>query len=152
MKKLAALLLALCMMIAALPALADGEVGTWYMTLADVTMGYITLNEDGTAIANMLGSDEMAGTWTAGENAITVTIDGDPVTFAFDGTTMTAEEFPLPLTKEEGKLTMDLMAKVINDEEYELPEGMTKDDLTTYALNFLAEYQKLAGGDEAAAE
>ena len=40
MKKLAALLLALCMMIAAIPALADGEAGTWYMTLADVTLGY----------------------------------------------------------------------------------------------------------------
>ena len=143
MKKLAALLLALCMMIAAIPALADGEAGTWYMTLADVSAGYITLNEDGTAAADMMGSGEMTGTWTAEGNAVTITIDGDPLTFVFDGTSMTSEEFPIPLTKEEGKLPMDLMVKVMNDEEYELPEGMTQEDLTAVARNFLAEYTKL---------
>ena len=152
MKKLAALLLALCMMIAAIPALADGEAGTWYMTLADVSAGYITLNEDGTAAADMMGSGEMTGTWTAEGNAVTITIDGDPLTFVFDGTSMTSEEFPIPLTKEEGKLPMDLMVKVMNGEEYELPEGMTQEDLTAVAMNFLAEYTKLMGGDEAPAE
>ena len=152
MKKLAALLLALCMMIAAIPALADGEAGTWYMTLADVTLGYITLNEDGTVVANLIASEEMAGTWTAGENAVTVTIDNEPLTFAFDGASLTSDQFPVPLTKEEGKLPMDLMVKVMNGEEYELPEGMTEADMMTFAMNFLGEYQKLMGGDEAPAE
>ena len=152
MKKIAALLLALCMMIAAIPALADGAAGNWYMTLADVTLGYIKLNDDGTAAANLLGTEEMAGTWTAEENAVTITIEDEPLTFAFDGTSLTADQFPVPLTREEGKLPMDLMAKVINGEKYELPEGMTEDDMVTFAMNFLAEYQKLMGDDEAPAE
>ena len=150
MKKLAALLLAMCMMIAAIPALADSAAGNWYMVMADVTLGYVTLNEDGSAVANLLGTEEeMTGTWTAEENAVTLTIEDDPLTFAFDGTSLFADQLGIPLTREEGKLPMALMAKVINGEAYELPEGMTEEDMTTFAMNFLAEYQKLLGEEEA---
>ena len=152
MKKLTALLLALCMMIAAVSALAESAVGSWYMTLADVTMGSIVLNEDGTAVFNMIGSEEMTGTWTEEENAVTVTIQNDPLTFAYDGTTLSSEQFPLPLAREEGKLAMDLLTKVMNNEEHELPEGMTEEDLTTMVMNFLGEFTNLMGSMEAPAE
>ncbi len=156
MKKFAALLLALCMMVAAIPALADDVTGNWYMTLAEVTMGNITLNEDGTAVADLLSSGEMTGTWTADDTGVTITIDGDALTFAYDGTTLFSEMFPIPMTREEGKLNMDLMSKFMAKEEgIELPEGMTEADLTVIATNFLAEYMKLmeeASGEEAPAE
>ena len=54
MKKITALLLALCMLLAAAPVLGEeSPAGNWYMSLADVTLGYILLNEDGTAIVNV---------------------------------------------------------------------------------------------------
>ena len=39
MKKLTALLLALCMLLAVVPALGEDFSGTWYMVLEDVTVG-----------------------------------------------------------------------------------------------------------------
>ena len=66
MKKITALLLALCMLLAVVPVLAEeSPAGNWYMSLADVTLGYILLNEDGTAIVNVASQEDIAGTWTA---------------------------------------------------------------------------------------
>lgn len=143
MKKLTAMLLALCMLLAVVPALGEDVSGMWYMTLADVTLGYIQLNEDGTANVNIASQVEASGTWTAEGDTVTITADGDALDFAYDGTTLTSDKFPLALGREEGKLPMDLIVKMMNGEEYELPEGMTEADLMAVALGFVAEYSKL---------
>ena len=143
MKKLTAMLLALCMLLAAVPALGEDASGNWYMTLADVSLGYITLNTDGTAALGLPGQDEITGTWTQEEGKVTVTAEGQSLDFAFDGTSLTSEMFPLSITREEGKVSMDLMSKMMNSEEYELPEGMTETDMMMIAVNFMTEYAQL---------
>ena len=145
MKKLIASLLALCMLLAVLPALAEGPAGTWYITLADVTLGHFALNEDGTAQVQLPGQDEMTGPWAADDAVVTITIDGQSIPFAYDGSTLASDMLPLPIGLEEGKLSMDLISKMMNGEEYELPEGLTDLDMMTIAANFMAEYQKLMG-------
>lgn len=158
MKKLTALLLALCMLLAIVPALGEeGPAGNWYMTLADVTLGYIFLNEDGTAAMNVASSEEIQGTWTADGNTVTITAQGQPVDFVYDGASLQSDMFPINLTREEGRLSMDILSKMMSGEEYELPEGMTELDLTTIAMNFMAEYTKIMeaassqGGEETGA-
>ena len=155
MKKITALLLALCMLLAITPVLAEeGPGGNWYMSLADVTLGYILLNEDGTAIVNVASEEDIAGTWTADGNTVTITAQGQPLDFTFDGTSLSSEMFPLSLSREEGRLPMSVISKMMSGEEYELPEGMTELEMTTIAMNFVAEYTKIMeaasnqGGDE----
>ena len=144
MKKFTALLLALCMLLAVVPVLGEeGPAGNWYMTLADVTLGYILLNEDGTAVMNVASQDEISGTWTADGDTVTITAQGQPVDFAYDGSSLKSDLFPLSLGREEGRLPMDILTKMMSGEEYELPEGLTELDVTTMALNFMAEYTKI---------
>ena len=145
MKKLTALLLALCMLLAVAPALCEenSPAGNWYMTLADVTVGYMQLNEDGTVVLNMASQADMAGTWTSEGETVTITIDNEPLDFTFDGTSLQSPMFPIPLVREEGKLSMDIIAKMMGGEEYELPEGMTEVEVAAIAMNFMAEYTKL---------
>ena len=144
MKKLTAMLLALCMLLAAVPALGEDLSGNWYMTLADVSLGYFILNEDGTAQLSIAGQDEITGTWTADdETSVTIVAEGSPATFTYDGTSLKSDLIPLGLTREEGKLPMDVISAMMAGEEYELPEGMTEMDLMTIAVNFVSEYTKL---------
>ena len=88
MKKITALLLVLCMLLAAVPAMGEGPSGNWYMTLADVSLGYILLNEDGTANLNIASQTEITGTWTMDGDSVTITAEGEPLTFAYDGTSL----------------------------------------------------------------
>ena len=145
MKKVAALLLVLCMLLTAVPVLGEeaGPGGNWYLTLADVTLGYILLNEDGTAVMNIVSEEDITGTWTADGTVVTITAAGQPVDFTYDGTSLKSDLIPLALTREEGRLPMDVISKMMGGEEYELPEGMTEADMTMIALNFLSEYTKL---------
>ena len=143
MKKLFAMLLALCMLLAAVPALGEGASGMWYITMADVTLGYFDLAEDGTAKVQIPGQEEMAGTWTADDASVTITVDGDALTFANDGETLKSDQLPLPIGRTEGKLSYDLIVKMMSGEEYELPEGMTDVELTAIAMNLMAEMGKL---------
>ena len=167
MKKVAALLLVLCMLWTAVPVLGEeaGPGGNWYLTLADVTLGYILLNEDGTAVMNIVSEEDITGTWTADGTVVTITAQGQPVDFTYDGSSLKSDLIPLALTREEGRLPMDVISKMMGGEEYELPEGMTEADLTMIALNFVSEYTKLmeeasdqdggdtpAGGAEPAAQ
>ena len=86
MKKITALLLALCMLLAITPVLAEeGPGGNWYMSLADVTLGYILLNEDGTAIVNVASQEDIAGTWTADGNTVTISdVAGEKTMYEYE--------------------------------------------------------------------
>ena len=150
MKKLTAMLLALCVLLAAVPALGDEDLsGFWAMVLADVNLGYFDLKADGTLTGEMPGTGEVAGTWTQNGNTVTITIDDEPADFVYNGETLFCEQLPIPLYREEGKLSFDIAMRIINGEEdVELPEGMTMDDVKVILSNFVVEYQKLVGGEE----
>ena len=143
MKKLMALLLTLCLLAAAVPALGEDYTGMWYMTLADVSLGYLALNEDGTAEIKMAEQSGGTGTWTSGEGKVTVTIDGESADFTYADGALNSDLFPIPLVREEGKLSMDLLSKMMSGEDFDMPEGMTQEDLMAIAMAFMTEYQKV---------
>ncbi len=149
MKKLTAMLLALCLLLAAVPALGEDFSGTWYMVLAEVTAGWFELNADGTLTAEVPGMEETAaGTWTADDASVTITIEDSPMTFAWDGEKLFNEQLPIPVVREAGKVSLDLVQKYMNGEEYELPEGMTDMELLSLAMTFAAEIQALSGSTD----
>ena len=152
MKKIAALLLVLCMLLTAIPALGEGPSGNWYMTLADVSLGYILLNEDGTANLNIASQVEATGTWTVDGDNVTITAEGEPLTFVYDGTSLKSDVFPLSLGREEGRLPMNVIVSMMSGEEFELPEGMTEDDVRTSGMNFIAEYSRIMEAASASAD
>ena len=148
MKRITALLLALCMLLAITPVLSeDSPAGNWYMTLADVTAGYILLNEDGSAVVSMPSQEDMQGTWTGDEKTVTITINEQGLDFAYDGASLTSDQFPLALTREEGKMPITVVASMMNGEEYTLPEGMTDIEAAAIVMNFMAEYTKILGAE-----
>ena len=87
MKKLTALLLALCMLLAVVPALGEDFSGTWYMVLEDVNVGTLEMNADGTFSMTVQASDEATtaeGTWEATDAGVTLTVNGDPAEAIYD--------------------------------------------------------------------
>ena len=150
-KKLTAMLLALCMLLAALPALGEDASGTWYYVVADVNIGVFELREDGTADATMDGETVLTGTWETVGSFITITIDGDTMTFAYDGSTLTAEGFPMTLYREAGKVDFDTILWM-NDPGFVTPEGMTTGELEGIARFFYEEMEKLGLSMEPPAE
>ena len=127
-KKLTAMLLALCMLLAALPVLGEDASGTWYYVVADVNIGRFELREDGTADATVNGETVLTGTWTTAGTFVTISIEGDTITLAYDGSTLTAEGFPMTLYREAGKVDFDTIL-LMNDPRFVTPEGMTAAEL-----------------------
>lgn len=81
---------------------AEGPVGTWYLTEANVggiivsavDAGMemtITLNEDGTALGKMTDEEDGVGTWEQNGDIVSVTLDGETLDFAFDGESISTE-------------------------------------------------------------
>ena len=145
MKKWIAMLLMVCLLAAAVPALGEEDyTGNWYMTVADVSLASMTLNADGSVEFNMAEQGTMNGTWTTGEGKITVTIDGDGLDFTYeDGKLTAAGFFPVPFVREEGKINSELIGKVMSGEAYDIPEGMTEEEMMAIAMNSMAEYQAI---------
>lgn len=145
MKKWIAMLLMVCLLAAAVPALGEEDyTGNWYMTVADVSLASMTLNADGSVEFNMAEQGTMNGTWTTGEGKITVTIDGDGLDFTYeDGKLTAAGFFPVPFVREEGKINSELIGKVMSGEAYDIPEGMTEEEMMAIAMNFVTEYQAI---------
>lgn len=145
MKKWIAMLLTVCLLAAAVPALGEEDyTGNWYMTVADVSLASMTLNADGSVEFNMAEQGTMNGTWTTGEGKITVTIDGDGLDFTYeDGKLTAAGFFPVPFVREEGKISSELIGKMMSGEAYDIPEGMTEEEMMAIAKNFMTEYQAI---------
>lgn len=145
MKKWIAMLLMVCLLAAAVPALGEEDyTGNWYMTVADVSLASMTLNADGSVEFNMAEQGTMNGTWTTGEGKITVTIDGDGLDFTYeDGKLTAAGFFPVPFVREEGKINSELIGKMMSGEAYDIPEGMTEEEMMAIAMNSMAEYQAI---------
>ena len=157
MKKWIAMLLMVCLLAAAVPALGEEDyTGNWYMTVADVSLASMTLNADGSVEFNMAEQGTMNGTWTTGEGKITVTIDGDGLDFTYeDGKLTAAGFFPVPFVREEGKINSELIGKMMSGEAYDIPEGMTEEEMMEIAMNFVTEYQAILAeqaGDDTTTE
>ena len=141
MKKMIAMLLALCMLLAVVPALGEDFSGEWYWVLEDVTVGTFSLNADGTASVHLEASGEemnMDGTWEASEAGVTVTMQGEGLTLVYDAEagTLTTELVPIPMQREKGKYDMTLIMDVIQGKEVELPEGVEQIDVMATAVKF----------------
>ncbi len=143
MRKIFAILLALCLLLSVVPVLAEDFSGLWHMVVAEVDLGFLQLNEDGTVNADLVGLGEVGGTWSAEGDVVTITLDGDALAFTWDGTMLFSPELMFPVIREEGRVSGDLISAYFNGEEYEPPEGMTKEDVETVGKNFQAEYQRL---------
>lgn len=151
MKKLTALLLALCMLLAVVPALGEDLSGTWYMVVEDVNIGTLELNADGAFSMTVQASGEantVEGTWEATDAGMTLTANGDPAEAIYDAEagTLTIAEFPIPMQREKGKYEVQLMIDVLTmKEDIEFPEGVTQLEASTAALKFIAKLNELEG-------
>ena len=149
MKKLTALLLALCMLLAAIPALGEDLSGSWYIVLEDVNIGQFDLKADGTAAMHMAAGEKelnYEGTWESRENGIAVTFEGETLEMAYDAETDTISSslFPVPVQREQGKYDVQLIMDVINGKEVELPEGVEQADVLMAAAKFMASAMALS--------
>ena len=137
MKKIFALMLALCMMLAAVPVLAETDfTGTWYLNMAGITCCTFELKADGTCAGASAANAEqkLSGTWSAEENAVTLTIGEQPLALLFDGTDLkiNAEKDTddlaavLKFSREPG-VSLDELNAYLNAGT--LPEGKTKEDM-----------------------
>ena len=134
MKKLMALLLMLCMLVAAVPALGEDYSGTWYLNMGRVTVGTMELNADGTGTMNAAAvfGDPIELAWEAGENAVNITIAGDTGVFPYDGTQLAFPGYPIVFNREAGVITFEQMQNYMTTQE--LPEGVTAEDMMAIAM------------------
>ena len=139
MKKIFALMLALCLALAAIPTLAETDfTGTWHVVMTGMVLGTIELNADGTCVGVTTASGEEKknnGTWTADGNAVTLTFEDQSMALTFDGTDLLLEEAAadkdmasiLKFTRDAGTATVDeLCAYIANGT---IPEGRTKEEM-----------------------
>jgi hypothetical protein len=151
MKKLTALLLALCMLLAMVPALGEDFSGTWYMVLEDVTVGTLELNADGAFSLTVQAGEEsntLEGTWEATDAGVALTAEGSPAVAAYDAEagTLLLDVIPIPMQREKGKYEVQLMIDVLNmKEDIEFPEGVTQLEASTAALAFVMKLNELKG-------
>jgi len=99
MKKFIALMLVLCMALAAIPALAETDfTGTWYLITMGQTAGTFELKADGTCAATLYATGEeqkMEGTWSADGDVVTITAQEQDLPMTFDGTDLILGEAAL---------------------------------------------------------
>lgn len=148
MKKLMALVLALMLALAAIPALGESVdySGTWYINELGMTMGTFELNADGTVTSAMEGSDgPQNGTWAVTENGITIDDATGSVEFVYTDGNLVFEAAGMVLSREASKITPEVFSAYLNGELTELPEGVTEEDILAIVE---AMGQLLAGAQE----
>ena len=164
MKTLLALLMALCMLMTALPVMAEETVsGTWYLVVLGLTAGTFDLHEDGTLAVvthGENGDEKLEGTWKQEDGKILMTVNGQTQTFAKDGENLSlsagditslgmstsslagtgADEAVLAslvkVSREPGKLTPAELTAYQTDGT--LPEGKTKEDMDAFTADMVA--------------
>ena len=143
MKKVFAILLALGLLLSALPALAEDFSGMWYLNLTDVDLGYFQLNEDGTMTGDVIGAGAIEGTWSSTDASVTLVVNGDPLVFSWDGTMLYSADLLIPVIREQGSVPASVIQALENDETPELPEGMTLEQAQAVYEAFEAEFERL---------
>ena len=152
MKKLFSMILALCLLMAAVPALAEDFGGLWHLTLEDVDLGWMQFDEDGTATAYIVGSGDLSGSWSSTAETVTATLDGQTVVFSWDGTMLFSRDLMIPVVREQGRVSADIASAYFNDQEFEVPEGMTREEVTAICDAFKTEFARLSAEQAAAAQ
>ena len=136
MKRLIAFLAALCMALAMIPALAEKETagdcsGIWYFTYADVTIGELALNTDGSYRMALYSQDaEIQGNWILeNENVILTPQEGEQTAYAYDGTQLIPAGFDInfAIRREPGRMTDVQLNDYVQSQT--IPEGMTEEEL-----------------------
>ncbi len=168
MKKILALMLALCLLLSAIPATAEDDLsGTWYLVIMGLTGGTFELNADGScSIAAATGGEALQadGTWAADGSTITITVNDQPLTLNYDGTDLTlgAEAMAafggssisagldismlsalMKISREPGKITAEEFTAYTTDGT--IPEGKTKEDMDAIQAEMLMLAFSMAG-------
>ncbi|MBO7663829.1 MAG: hypothetical protein J6U01_10695 [Clostridia bacterium] len=103
MKKTLALLLALCMLLAMIPVLAEENAagsapesasGTWYLVMFGLTAGTFNLNEDGSAAVEFAANgaeQKLEGSWAQDADRISLTVSGQTLKLILSGTELTID-------------------------------------------------------------
>jgi len=169
MKKFIALMLVLCMALAAIPALAETDfTGTWYLITMGQTAGTFELKADGTCAATLYATGEeqkMEGTWSADGDVVTITAQEQDLPMTFDGTDLILGEAALTafggssipegmdismfsalikFSREPGKITTAELNAYNNDGT--IPEGKTKEDMDAAVAEIQEMIMSLLGG------
>ena len=139
MKKVFALVLALGLVLAALPVFAETDfTGLWHIVMTDMTIGTVELNADGTcAVSTTAGVEEKknSGSWAADGNAVTLTFGEEKLSLTFDGTDLVLSEAAadqdaasiLKFSRNAGTATVDELNAYIASGT--VPEGKTKEEM-----------------------
>ena len=169
MKKTLALILALCMALAAVSAFAEDVTGTWYLVMFSLSAGTIDLNADGTFVMAVSASgDEQKyeGEWTAEGEKLALTVDGETLYLVSDGSSLNFSTDNIPadasesgldlgalfslisISREPGKLTLDEFTAYMNDRT--LPEGVSEEDMAAVFAGYLSAMASMAGSGSTA--
>lgn len=168
MKKTLALLLALCMMLAAVPVMAEEDVsGTWYLVMLGMTAGTFDLRADGTCTLELAMDDptNVEGTWTLDGEKVSITVEGNSLPLTYDGTSLQLDaegiaalgldsslgagmdmsmiSSMIQLSREPGKITV----KEFSDyqDSSTLPEGKTEEDMQAIQMEMMAAVMSMMG-------
>ena len=170
MKKMLALLLSLCMLLTALPVLAEEDAsGTWHIVMLGMTVGTLELSADGTC--SLITSDEgeeapVEGTWTQDGEKITVDANGSTLPLTYDGTNLLFDieglaalgvdtsslgegmdpsmlSSLIQISREPGKITAAEFSAYQADGT--LPEGKTEEDMQTIQAEMMSFFLSMMG-------
>ena len=145
MRKLTALVLALILALAAIPALGEEDYsGSWYLNMAGVTVGSVELNADGTMLY-AIADESINGTWAASEAGVDLTVEDVTLPLTANEKGLANEEEGVYLTREPEKIDLEMVSvyfqALLSGETPELPEGVTEEEM-------MAALTALLGGDE----
>lgn len=170
MRKILALLMALCLAMAAIPAAAEGDVsGNWYLVMVGMTAFSIDLKTDGTCSMTVFsneGEQSGEGTWTQDGDKISLTIEGNTLPLMYDGTNLQLDAEGIAalgldsamgtsgmdasmlsgliqISREPGKITATEFNAYQKDGT--LPEGKTEADMQTIQAEMMAAVFLLLG-------
>ena len=174
MKRILALLLTLCMLLASTSVLAEETAsasGTWYLVMIGLTAGTFELNEDGSCAVTFSNNGEeqnLAGTWTQEEDKISIDIDNGTLSLVLDGENLlfnlediaalgleqtgvdissadlSAFSSLIQISREPGKVTAEELSAY--QENGTLPEGKTKEDMDAFMAEMMSGLFSLMGG------
>lgn len=168
MKKFLALILVLCMALAAIPAAAENDfTGTWYLIMLGMTGGTFELNADGTCAISVAADSEehnVECTWSAEGDTVTLSVGEKSMVMTFDGTDMLLSEDAITafgggtvpagtdlsalgslirLSREPGLITAAEYAAYTSDGT--VPEGKTEEEMQQFQQQFMLTFLSLAG-------
>ena len=151
MKKLAALVLALILALAAIPALGEGAdySGTWCLNMAGMTMGNIELGAEDKLVWT-LPDQTVEGTWEATEAGVKISLLGDTIELVACEEGLTNEAAGIKLTRESEKVDLNMLINYLQTKE--LPEGVTQEDIDAAITGLQGIYEEVQETAEAVEE